>query len=189
MSNKEIYIVLMHTGTLLSRIIQFISQEPYSHVSIAFDQDFKTSYSFGRKNMDRILPTGFIHEELRAVSKKYTDTKCAVYSLTVGTTQYNALRKTIDRFSTENWHSYNLLGTLGAWACIPISRKNRYFCSQFVAAILNACGVELFDKEPALVTPSDFRALSCLKMIFSGNLADLHASEIEIQFYLDQECI
>lgn len=46
---KNIYIVLTQTGTLLSRIIKFLTQGQYNHASIGFDEELNYMYSFGRK--------------------------------------------------------------------------------------------------------------------------------------------
>lgn len=46
---KKIYIVLAHTGTLLSRIIKIRTGAEYTHSSIALDEDLEQMYSFGRK--------------------------------------------------------------------------------------------------------------------------------------------
>ena len=42
---KEIYIVLTHTGTVLSRIIKNYTQDEFSHVSISLDKELKDKYS------------------------------------------------------------------------------------------------------------------------------------------------
>ena len=46
---KKIYIVLAHTGTLLSRIIKMKTGAEYTHSSIALDENLDEMYSFGRK--------------------------------------------------------------------------------------------------------------------------------------------
>ena len=43
---KKIYIVLTHTGTILSKIIKYWTKDEFSHVSIALDEDLKEMYSF-----------------------------------------------------------------------------------------------------------------------------------------------
>ena len=36
---KKIYIILTHTGTVLSTIIKYYTKDEFSHVSIALDAD------------------------------------------------------------------------------------------------------------------------------------------------------
>lgn len=47
---KEIYIVLTHTGTALSRMIKWFTKDEFTHSSIALDAELKQMYSFGRLN-------------------------------------------------------------------------------------------------------------------------------------------
>lgn len=42
---KQIYIVLTHTGTVLSRMIKMYTKGKFSHISIAFDKDLNEMYS------------------------------------------------------------------------------------------------------------------------------------------------
>ena len=59
---KEIYIVLTHTGTVLSRIIKDYTQDEFSHVSISLDKELKEMYSFGRLNPYNPFWGGFVQE-------------------------------------------------------------------------------------------------------------------------------
>ena len=47
---KKIYIILTHTGTMLSKIIKKYTKDEFSHVSIALDKELNRMYSFGRLN-------------------------------------------------------------------------------------------------------------------------------------------
>ena len=44
---KKLYIILTHTGTILSKIIRYLTKDEFSHVSIALDADLEKMYSFG----------------------------------------------------------------------------------------------------------------------------------------------
>lgn len=47
---KQIYFVITHTGTILSKIIKWYTKEKFTHVSIALDFQLTRMYSFGRLN-------------------------------------------------------------------------------------------------------------------------------------------
>ena len=51
-----------------------------------------------------------------------------------------------------------------------IERKYNYFCSQFVASVLERSGIHILDKQPGLVRPDDFRKSSNVKVIYKGLL-------------------
>ena len=67
-------------------------------------------------------------------------------------------------------YMYNLLGVIGITLKEPVEFSNSYFCSQFVAEILQRSGIKLWDKLPALVTPDDFRQCEQLKLVYEGML-------------------
>lgn len=59
---KKIYIILTHTGTMLSNIIKKYTKDEFSHVSIALDKELNRMYSFGRLNPYNAFYGGFVHE-------------------------------------------------------------------------------------------------------------------------------
>ncbi|MNP71320.1 hypothetical protein D3C76_1676910 [compost metagenome] len=67
---------------------------------------------------------------------------------------------------------YNLLGVLGITLKEPVEFSNSYFCSQFVAEILQRSGIKLWNKLPALVTPDDFRQSERLQLVYEGKLSE-----------------
>ena len=109
---KEIYIVLTHTGTTLSRIIKYYTKEKYIHVSIGLDSDLKELYSFGRLNPYNPYKGGFIHEELnKGTFARFRNTIGAVYSLKLTAEQYekiNCLIKTMKL--NKDKYKFNIIG-------------------------------------------------------------------------------
>jgi len=61
MGEKSIYIILMNTGTLLSKTIRFITKYKYSHVVLSLDDSFSKLYSFGRKKVHNFLMLALLH--------------------------------------------------------------------------------------------------------------------------------
>ena len=61
---KKIYIILTHTGTILSKIIKYYTGDEFSHVSIALDSQLRKIYSFGRLNPYNPIKGGFVHESV-----------------------------------------------------------------------------------------------------------------------------
>ena len=61
---QKVYIVLTHTGTLLSNLIKLYTKNDYSHVSLAFDQELNEMYSFGRLYTYNAFIGGFVREYL-----------------------------------------------------------------------------------------------------------------------------
>ena len=56
---KNIYLLLMHTHTIPSKIVKIFTRYEYSHVGISLDENCDTIYSFGRRKLNSILDGGF----------------------------------------------------------------------------------------------------------------------------------
>ena len=56
---KKIYIILMHTKTLPSKLVKAFTRYNYSHVAISLDPTCYETFSFGRKKVNNILDGGF----------------------------------------------------------------------------------------------------------------------------------
>lgn len=179
MDDQQIYILLTHTGSLLSKLIKRYTKEPYSHVSIAFDTDLSQVYSFGRKNPKNPLIAGFVIEDIRCGTYSiFSDTTYSLYSLEVDGLQYEKLKTIMAEFEKiKQRSSYNLVGLLGVYLGYPINRTYAYFCSQFVAFAFEQSGISIFEKSFGLVTPKDFRTCSRFKLIKTGKLIYFNTEE------------
>jgi len=172
--NRKIYIILTYSGTTPAKIIKLWTREPYSHASIAFEEDLSEMYSFARKGIWNPFNAGFIREDIhKGIFGKKENTKCIIYCLKVTDEQYYAVRKEIDDFKKkENILSYNYLGIWYAAINKSVQRKNKYFCSQFVAEVLKKSGINIFFKNSDLVRPRDIRLNPWLKTVYKGKLTD-----------------
>lgn len=166
---NEIFIILSNTGTLFSRTIKLYTKAAYNHTSIGFDRELNELYSFGRKKPNNPLIAGFVKENLR----HFRDTKCCIYKLEIDDEKYEELRKAVHEFEYEkDKYRYNFIGLFGIMVNYPIKRDYHYFCSQFVATVLNRSGTYLFQKDPGLITPSDFHYVNKASLVYEGSLSD-----------------
>ena len=53
MKKYYLYIVLTRTNTGISKIIQLIKKDEYTHAAISLDKDLNHMYSFGRRKMNK----------------------------------------------------------------------------------------------------------------------------------------
>lgn len=176
---KNVYIVLTQTQTYPARAIHFYTNEPYAHASIAFDEDLDEMYSFARRGIWNPFNAGFIEEDINnGIFGKFRSTTCNIYQLKITEKQYIKLREEIEVFKqNKDDYSYNFLGLLAAALNIPVRTKQRYFCSQFVAYVLERSGIKIFNKNYALVKPRDIRLNSRLKSIYRGKLAEYRVTK------------
>lgn len=169
---KKIYIILAHTGTILSNIIRYWTKDEFSHVSIALDADLEEMYSFGRLNPYNPFWGSFVHEHInKGTFKRFKNTTAEVYSLFVTDEQYEKARKTIEYFK-NNKHKYkfNVLGLACASINKKIIRKNTFYCAEFVKHILKVIGVTEVNKLPRIIRPQNFKELDGLRLEYEGLL-------------------
>lgn len=167
--SKTIYIVLTDTGTLLSKAIGFYTRKDLNHASIAFDEQLTEMYSFGRKQRHNPFIGGFVKEN--AMDGIFRQATCAILSYTVSEENYNRMRQRIRQFElNQAQYRYNFIGLFGVALNKGIQRERAFFCSQFVATVVNEGGVPMFKISPDLVQPHHFAQIKCLQLIFEGDL-------------------
>lgn len=118
---EKIYIVLTHTGTLLSRIIKSFTKDEFSHVSISLDIHLKQMYSFGRLHPYNPFWAGFVHEYInKGTFKRFFNTKAKVYSIELTQKQYEDVKNAIEEIEKQNY-KFNIIRII----CSRISQKDR----------------------------------------------------------------
>lgn len=172
---KTIYILLTKSNTLLSRIVDFVTSDTYTHVSIAFDEELQTVYSSSRKNGRTLFPAGPCRENLQGgYYKKHPQIPCSVYQLQVSDETYeNAKQEVAQIMSEVDHYHFNIIGLLLCRFNIPYHRKHYFFCSQFVGEILRRSHALILPKDTSLMRPSDYMKLPELLCCFRGYLSDL----------------
>ena len=169
---KKIYIILAHTGTILSTIIRYWTKDEFSHVSIALDADLEEMYSFGRLNPYNPFWGSFVHEHInRGTFKRFKNTRAEVYSMFVTDEQYEKAKKTMEYFkNNKQKYKFNILGL----ACVSINkkivRKNTFYCAEFVKHILKVIGVTEVNKLPKIIRPENFKQLQGIRLEYEGLL-------------------
>lgn len=169
---KKIYIILTHTGTILSQIIKHWTGDEFSHISIALDADLEEMYSFGRLNPYNPFWGSFVHEHInRGTFKRFKKTRAEVYSLFVTDEQYKKAQKIIKYFNdNQQKYKFNILGL----ACVSINkkivRKNTFYCAEFVKHILKMSGVSEVNELPEIIRPENFKQLQGIRLEYEGLL-------------------
>lgn len=175
----NVYILLTRSQTLLSRLIHVITGDAYTHVSIAYDDELKTLCSFARRHPRLPLPAGLTSEDL---FNGYFETNryipCALLMLPLSIEVHERVRKVISEMLREqkSYH-YDLNGLVRCQLGIESKRKRRYFCSMFVAEILQGSGAINCSTKPSLMKPQDFMGIKELSCVYHGRLSGLmHSS-------------
>lgn len=169
---RKIYIILAHTGTILSNIIRYWTKDEFSHVSIALDADLEEMYSFGRLNPYNPFWGSFVHEHInKGTFKRFKNTTAKVYSIFVTDEQYEKAKKIIKYFeNNKQKYRFNFIGL----ACVSINkkirRKNTFYCAEFVKHILKMAGVSEVNELPEIIRPENFKELQGMILEYEGLL-------------------
>lgn len=172
---KKIYIILMHTNTIPSKIIKAATKYRYSHVGICLEKECNTIYSFGRRKFNSILNGGF-SIELRdgEFFKKFKETRCKIYEIEVTDKQYEEVKNIIENIKSNiNKYKYDYIGIVPRFLGIPVIFENRYVCSYFVASVLEKANIYKFSKKIYFIKPKDFENLSSFKKIYEGSYINM----------------
>lgn len=168
---KSTYILLTDTGTVLTKCIKLFTRKNYNHSSIALDQQLDNVYSFGRKKVTNPFDGGFVKENL--YQDFFLRAKCQVFRFDVTDEQYELLQTKLSEFELEkSKYRYNLIGLIGIALHQNWERENAFFCSQFLAYILEECEMGTFDKPCYLVTPADLIQTLDPQIVYQGTIME-----------------
>lgn len=171
MAERTVYILLTRSGTWFSRLIRLATQDDYTHASIGLAGPDGPFYSFARKHPHFALPAGLVEEQ---VSKIRCAVPCCLYALTVSDQTYFRLQQRLtDMYRQRETYHYSIIGALACYFHLPLQRRYHYFCSQFVADLLEDCQAAELPKPPTLVRPADLCAIRGLTPVHRGLLGGI----------------
>ena len=167
---KQIYIVLTHTGTVLSNIVKFYTKKDYTHVSISLDSELKRLYSFGRLNPNNPFKAGFVREDLETGTfARFKNTIGSIHALEVTDEQYKTIQETIEYVKTnKDKYKFNILGLFLVSIHKKYQKKDTFYCAEFVKYVLE----KSLNKKilPDIIKPMDFLKLENIEQIYEGYL-------------------
>lgn len=142
---QTVSIFMTKYDDVLSNFVYWISGRGYTHVALSFDQEAQNFYTFNYK--------GFRREHPFKRKRRYGKSIC--YKLEVPKEQHGRLKEIIEQMenSPTEW-KYSLRGVVLCIFGIPYKEKDSYFCSQFVAELLQKSGIMKWKKNSSLYLPN-----------------------------------
>lgn len=169
-----VFVLLTHTGTVLSNAIKYVTDKPYSHASIAFDESLEEMYSFGRRHKDNPFVGTFVRENIRSglyedVSDKAT---FALYVTFMTKEEIESVKERLKYFEREDVEfRYSFKGLINYKMGKESDSVDKFFCSQFVDYILSSAK-PFFDRPSSLVEPYDYASHKAFTLVDKGVLKD-----------------
>lgn len=181
MPEKEIYIVITQTGSIVSRMLKRITGAEYNHVSISLDPELHSMYSFGRRFTYFPWYGGFVTESPEfGTFKRFSETRAIVLSIPVSQKSYDRIRKRLrEMLKNKNAYHYDNIGLLLAYFNISYKRDRYYYCSDFVREMLVEFGVEDPGLFLPIVQPRHFLDIPDCRVVYRGKLREYSESVIE----------
>lgn len=167
-----VYIMLVHSGTTVSNVIKAVSHSEFSHASISFDSSMDEMYSFARKDPRNPFIGGFRFE---SIGKGFYDQKeipYAVYMVPCTESQIKKMKKRLSFFEKNaTKFKFDFTGLVKNYLGIVDNPEYRWFCSRFVADILNAGAPKNkpYVEEPSLQDPDDFKNDEYAHFVVNGS--------------------
>lgn len=168
-----VYVLCVHTGTLLANAIKKATGSHFSHCTISFDSSLKNMYSFGRKvKMTELSNGSFVKESIHNPPYTNEGVNYALYCIPVTASQITAMKKRLEYFvKNKTKFRYDFAGLFKNFFGIADNPEQRWFCSRFVADIINAGtepGQKPLIREPSLMRPEDFLYTNFALYVTSG---------------------
>ncbi len=172
----SIYVLLIRSNTFFSRMIHMATGAEYTHAAISLDSTCSKVYSFSRKYTHIPLPAGFVSESVyRGLMYKCRKAPFALYRAEISEEQHRRLEQRFENMLALGKFHYSLSGPFLCFFGIQRKRSYHYFCSQFVAEVLQELGIISAKKPASLYQPADFTLLSELELCRQGNLGELQS--------------
>jgi hypothetical protein len=169
-----LYILLSRTETVVSRVIGTFTGDSFTHASISLDRELSLMYSFARRKVSNPVIGGFIHEDIdTGIFARNHDCPCRVYRLAVSDRDYRRIERRIAFMEAHSaMFGYNILGLLFCAVGIPLKRRRKFYCSQFVGSILGMTESVTLPKDPFCMKPEDFIEITDAVLVYSGPLCN-----------------
>lgn len=183
--NNPVYIVLMHTGTLLANTIKKITKDDLTHACIAFSSKLDPLYSFGFKGKGE-SGVGFSISDPKDDFFTTHKTRYHVYVMYVSDAGLNAMKNRLAYFDANKYNlKYDFKGLFNVWFGMDCEDHEKWFCTRFVMDLISR--VSDLPKVASLWKASEIATLDNISLVNRGfnfynydkKITDKHCAEIK----------
>lgn len=179
---KQVYLVVSHSGTLISNIVRFMTGDKYSHVSLSLDDTLYKMYSFGRRKPYNPLIGRFVcQSRYSGIFKRFSKTVVEVIRLAITDEQYGAIKAELEyMYEHREKYKYNYRGLFLAAFGKTRVKENRFYCSEFMDYLFKKHGIEGYVNDNVIKKPVHFLDVKGGENIYQGLLTEYpeHNNEI-----------
>lgn len=141
---QAVYIVFSATPYKMGRFIRTVLHNRYNHVSLAFDEDLSTMYSYARFHVNVPLYGGFVSESPCRHFCGETVSYIKICRIELEDENYRHLRRFVESMEDGGGkYIYNTYSAMLAPLHIRLLIRDSYTCAEFVGDALSIAGFEL----------------------------------------------
>ena len=166
-----VFIILQHTGTIMSKLVKLFTWADFSHVAVAFNPELSPHFSFGSTRTYARSTKDMGFSSLKPSSEFYRvyKTKYEVYVMFVSAQVKKEIESTMaDFIQKKRFWEYDFDNLIWAYFGKATEYSPKYFCSKFVAKIVNI-GNMISNKPASLWLPEDFRSIETTTLVSKGD--------------------
>ena len=171
MENRFLYVVFSATPLKIGSMIRSVTREKYNHVSISFDPDLRTLYSFARYYKNAPLYGGLVRETPARYKNNGKIADIFVCALPITESECNQIKAKIKMLATSQSCHYNMFSAATSVISHRVFIKNCYTCVEFVARILSDIVPQISKNE--FYGIEDVRQILKDYEIYSGKFPDI----------------
>lgn len=167
-TKRKVYLLLTKFPDTGTKIINILTGLKYPHASIGLEEDMNTFYSFVTK--------GFIVEDINRYAKPGRKTiPCQLYEMYVTEETYLKIKQALDYFiEFKDLFYYSRTSLTLSILKLPYKRSRfGFFCSQFVAYILQKSQANKEIKSVNQYFSDDLSCISGMRLKYQGNLRSM----------------
>lgn len=138
MQNKMIYVVFSATPLKMGSVIRAVTREKYNHVSISFDPQLKTLYSYARYYKKAPFYGGLVRETSARYKNNGNIADILVCAIPISPEQCRCVKKRLRQMLERSRQCrYNILSASLALFSRRVLVPNCYTCIEFVTHIIS----------------------------------------------------
>lgn len=169
---KYIYIIETSTPSKFGKIIRFMTNATYNHISVSLNKDLEPIYAFARKYNKIPIDGGLVKEHLKRFNLgKDIVVKTQIFKIPINDNTYKKIENIIKNIENDNEYIYNLYSALSYPLFGGFHTYKSFTCVEFGAYILKQAGFNL-SKEPHNYTPEELGNELMPYLYYKGNLCD-----------------
>lgn len=176
----NLFVVFSSTPNKMGKLIRFITGNVYNHISISFDENLSTMYSFARRYYRTPLYGGFVTEHPSRYHIHNRAADIEVYKIQLSADDYTLLSNRIADMERNCDHFlYNHFSAIAASFGKSFPVADAYICSEFCTSILNDIKFPLPNKKYFSI--SDIRKYLQPYCVYSGQM--FPCEDIDAQYF------